>query len=225
MVRAVLGMGVLAGFLGLAGCTMCCHPNYRCGPVYENGCQSCCPTGRAGSILEGSGCQAAGNANATIKSTAKRGDWSGNKQMLAAKNRSVRSASTKKPSPNDTLAQTPKKPSTKALAQASENPSAKALARNVRKSIHEDPRPDARKSIGKDARPDLQVRQTGQTHGRIDGRRPRDFLTLGGMDRLSAGWFFVEIMLGLFRFLCQQKWDCPLPRHNCLAEHKIPYRP
>ena len=29
---------------------------------------------------------------------------------------------------------------------------------------------------------------------------------------------------GLSRFLCQQKWDCPLSRHNCFAEHTIPYR-
>ena len=35
----------------------------------------------------------------------------------------------------------------------------------------------------------------------------------------------VRVSGGLSRFLCQQKWDCPLPRHNCFAEHKIPYRP
>ena len=63
MVRAIFGLGLVAVFIGLAGCTMCCHCDDRCGPVYDHGCQTCCPSARAGSILEGGGRQAAGDTD------------------------------------------------------------------------------------------------------------------------------------------------------------------
>jgi hypothetical protein len=38
------------------GCTMCCHPYYHCGPVYQDSCgQPICSTARCGSILDNCG--------------------------------------------------------------------------------------------------------------------------------------------------------------------------
>ena len=54
MRRMALGLGGAVVLLAAAGCTMCCHPNDYCGPVYEGGrCQSCSLHSRAGSILAG----------------------------------------------------------------------------------------------------------------------------------------------------------------------------
>jgi hypothetical protein len=52
MFRAALGLGLVAVLVAFTGCTMCCHPYDRCGPVYDQGCSSCSGA-RAGSILEG----------------------------------------------------------------------------------------------------------------------------------------------------------------------------
>ncbi len=54
MLRTALGLGVIAVLLVAAGCRMCSHPYDYCGPVYYgDGCQSCSPHSRAGSILSG----------------------------------------------------------------------------------------------------------------------------------------------------------------------------
>jgi hypothetical protein len=52
MFRTALGLGLAAAFVASTGCTMCCHPYDRCGPVYDQGCSSCSGA-RAGSILAG----------------------------------------------------------------------------------------------------------------------------------------------------------------------------
>ena len=54
MIRTVLGLSVVAVLLTVAGCRMCQHPYDYCGPVYDRGCDACCPDCRAGSILSGS---------------------------------------------------------------------------------------------------------------------------------------------------------------------------
>jgi hypothetical protein len=52
MFRRAFGSGFLVVVLALTGCTMCCHPYDRCGPVYTQGCYSC-THGRVGSVFEG----------------------------------------------------------------------------------------------------------------------------------------------------------------------------
>jgi hypothetical protein len=103
MVRAILGLGLVAVFLGLAGCTMCCRCYDRCGPVYDQGCSPCCPSARAGSILEGGGCGGCGDAGMMAKRGANRGDLSGSQRMVAAKDRAAKH---------------PQKPSARAVARA-----------------------------------------------------------------------------------------------------------
>jgi hypothetical protein len=54
MFRIAMGLGITIVLLVAAGCTMCCHPNDYCGPVYDScGGQSCSMYHRAGSILAG----------------------------------------------------------------------------------------------------------------------------------------------------------------------------
>lgn len=53
MWRYPLGWACVIVSFTLTGCTMCCHLNDYCGPVYENGCTDCSSHHRAGSILEG----------------------------------------------------------------------------------------------------------------------------------------------------------------------------
>ena len=79
MVRQFSVWGYVAVFVALVGCTMCCHTDYRCGPVYDHGCQTCCPPKRAGSILEGGGggCATCGNADLSAKRNLKPADAAG----------------------------------------------------------------------------------------------------------------------------------------------------
>ena len=136
MVRAILGLGLLVSFVGFTGCTMCCHQNYRCGPVYDQGCQCGCPSGRAGSILEGGGCQGgcqaatAGSADLSAKHglkwgdaagseltgsrktdgqsvLLKKGDAAGSERTMAAEDRIVKPAIARKPA-EKTVARTNK---------------------------------------------------------------------------------------------------------------------
>jgi hypothetical protein len=52
MLRTVLSLGVVAVLLAAVGCTMPCHPNDYCGPVYgTGGCQTCSSQARVGSVL------------------------------------------------------------------------------------------------------------------------------------------------------------------------------
>jgi hypothetical protein len=52
MFRTTLSWALVAILYAVAGCRMCSHPYDYCGPVYDRGCQSCCPPERAGSVLE-----------------------------------------------------------------------------------------------------------------------------------------------------------------------------
>ncbi len=86
MVRAILGFSLLASFVGLAGCTMCCPQDYHCGPVYAPGWQTCCPSARAGSILAGpgcGGCQTVGGANVSATHALKEGSTAGDAELGA----------------------------------------------------------------------------------------------------------------------------------------------
>jgi len=103
MVRPILGVGLVAVFVGLVGCTMCCHTDYRCGPVYDNcGRQCCCPPQRAGSILESGGQTAP--ADVAAKRNLKRAGTPGSEPAVATKDRAVKPA--QKPS-GKTVARTP----------------------------------------------------------------------------------------------------------------------
>jgi hypothetical protein len=56
MVRRVMAWSLVAIISAIVGCRMCCHPYDYCGPVWDRGCQSCCPHVRAGSVLAGGDC-------------------------------------------------------------------------------------------------------------------------------------------------------------------------
>lgn len=102
MFRTTLGWCSVAVLLTLAGCTMCCHPYDNCGPVLDNGCNSCSTHARAGSILDGTPqpvmaethAESLGNAQAKAHGTARLGYVAGSEKIISVTDRVVKPSTT-----------------------------------------------------------------------------------------------------------------------------------
>lgn len=109
MLRTALGVGVIAVLLAAMGCTMCCHPYDRCGPVFNGPCHpSCSPCYRANSILSGTPApmpssgvaqrQPAGppasqvSMQDAIRGDARPGDVAGSQRIISVTDRKVESS-------------------------------------------------------------------------------------------------------------------------------------